>query len=189
MLKVSYTFGNYEILGLRQDHRLNAISNSRFFASRFIKTNSIKMNTFYRKMAFLISGIVYLCGVLFFMRCRPNCSVELLLIGRLLVGIASGLSTSTAPMYLAEISPPSLRGAFGTFFSVGLTAGIVIGQIFSLEEILGNDNNWQYAFSAFGFFNLVPILIYHCIPESPKYLYVIAGRERDARMGIFKLII
>lgn len=141
-------------------------------------------------MAFLVSGILYLCGVLFFMQCRTFNSVEFLLIGRILVGIASGLSTSTAPMYLAEISPPSFRGSFGTFFSVGLTTGIVIGQVFSLEEFLGNENNWQYAFSAFGLFNLVPLILYHCTPESPKYLYVIAGREMDARYGkfIYKII-
>lgn len=134
-------------------------------------------------MTLLAGGLLYLCGALFVLRCRLASSVELLLMGRFIIGVASGLSTSTAPMYLAEISPPSLRGSFGTFFSVGLTTGIVIGQIFSLEEVLGTANDWQYAFSAFGLFNLMSLLLYRWIPESPKYLYIVAGHESNAKRG------
>lgn len=149
--------------------------------NNYIRTN-IRYQ-FYRKISLLASGLIYLCGVLFFLRCRIVSSVELLLMARFIIGVASGLSTCTAPMYLAEISPPSLRGSFGTFFSVGLTTGIVIGQILSLEEVLGTAGNWHYAFSAFGLFNLTSLMLYRWIPESPKYLYVVAGHESNAKRG------
>ncbi|KAI3357340.1 hypothetical protein L3Q82_015486 [Scortum barcoo] len=41
-------------------------------------------------------------------------SFEMLIIGRFIVGLYSGLSTGFVPLYLEEISPTSLRGALGT---------------------------------------------------------------------------
>jgi SP family facilitated glucose transporter-like MFS transporter 3 len=45
----------------------------------------------------------------------------MLILARLVVGMASGFSSVLVPIYLGELAPPILRGTFGTAtqFSMG----------------------------------------------------------------------
>lgn len=56
-------------------------------------------------------------------------SWEMLIIGRLVVGLYSGLSTGFVPMYVGEIAPTSLRGALGTLHQLGIVVGILMAQV------------------------------------------------------------
>jgi len=48
-----------------------------------------------------------------------------------------GLATQLGPMYLAELAPFNLRGAFGTASQLFITIGICLGSVLGLKEILG----------------------------------------------------
>lgn len=65
-------------------------------------------------------GVLFVIGAVFLFSCRELSSVEVLLLGRLTVGLASGLTTSVLPMYLAEIAPLELRGTLAVLASMGL---------------------------------------------------------------------
>lgn len=56
-------------------------------------------------------------------------SWEMLIIGRLVVGLYSGLSTGFVPMYVGEIAPTALRGALGTLHQLGIVIGILLAQV------------------------------------------------------------
>jgi len=45
--------------------------------------------------------------------------------GRFVIGLGGGASSVAVPMYIGEISPPNLRGAFGTYFQVTLPCFVV----------------------------------------------------------------
>ena len=47
-----------------------------------------------------------------------NFSYHWILIGRFLNGIGCGIGMTISPMYLTELSPIRLRGAFGTSYSL-----------------------------------------------------------------------
>jgi len=49
-----------------------------------------------------------------------------LVVGRFIGGIGIGLLSSTAPMYISEISPPNVRGAFLVLEQFSIVFGIVV---------------------------------------------------------------
>ena len=48
-----------------------------------------------------------------------------------------GFATQLAPMYLLEITPFNLKGAFGTLNQLFITMGIFTSSVFGLRELLG----------------------------------------------------
>lgn len=100
--------------------------------------------------------------------------------------LGSGITTACLPMYLSEIAPLCLRGTLGVFCSMGVTCGVVIAQIISLQELLGTEDLWHLCLSFQLFFLIICTLPYYMFPESPKYLYLI-GNENDALKELRKL--
>ncbi|XP_075167870.1 sugar transporter 1 isoform X2 [Haematobia irritans] len=144
-------------------------------------------NKFGRKGCFLISGFLFALGAIMFFFCRLANSVEMLILGRLLVGLASGLTTASLPMYLTEIAPLALRGTFGVFCAVGVTGGVVVGQVFSLRHIFGTEDLWHYAFSFYIVLVIICYLPSYAFPESPKYLYIVKGDRERAKRELTRL--
>ncbi|XP_054739201.1 solute carrier family 2, facilitated glucose transporter member 1-like [Anastrepha obliqua] len=138
-------------------------------------------NRFGRRTSFLSCGVLFVIAAVLFFTCRMLRSVEVLIIARFLVGLAGGLATACLPMYLAEVAPLSMGGVLGVFCPMGLTAGVVIAQIFSLRSVFGNSEQWHLAISFYLVFVLICYAPMYYYPESPKWLYVIKGDEEGAR--------
>lgn len=131
--------------------------------------------------------VLFIFGSLCFQFCRALSSVELLFIGRFLVGLASGITTTCLPMYLSEIAPLQLRGTLGVFCSMGITGGVVVGQIFSLQQVFGTEDLWHVSLSFQLLFLILCTLPYRMFPESPKYLYSITSDRSGAMRELKKL--
>lgn len=56
-------------------------------------------------------------------------SFEMIIFGRLFIGMFCGLFTGLTPMYVGEISPTAVRGAFGTLHQLGVVIGILVAQV------------------------------------------------------------
>uniref|UniRef100_A0A1A7XNN5 Solute carrier family 2 (Facilitated glucose transporter), member 1b n=1 Tax=Iconisemion striatum TaxID=60296 RepID=A0A1A7XNN5_9TELE len=114
-------------------------------------------------------------------------SWEMLIIGRFVIGLYSGLSTGFVPMYVGEVSPTALRGALGTLHQLGIVVGILIAQVFGLEVIMGNSDLWPLLLG----FTFIPAVI-QCIllplcPESPRFLLINKNEENKAKTILKKL--
>ncbi|KAF4036857.1 Sugar (and other) transporter [Phytophthora infestans] len=101
-----------------------------------------------------------------------------LLFGRLVVGVAIGFASMTVPLYIAEVSPPDIRGRL-----VSLNTALVTGgQFFSgvLDALLADmDNGWRYMLGLAAIPALVQFFGFLLLPESPRYL-ISKGKMEEA---------
>lgn len=77
----------------------------------------------------LISNILALLGGGFMGLSAVARSYEMVIIGRFIIGVFCGLCTGLTPMYVGEISPTAVRGAFGTLHQLGVVIGILVAQV------------------------------------------------------------
>ncbi|KAL7288819.1 hypothetical protein TKK_0016795 [Trichogramma kaykai] len=134
-----------------------------------------------RKRALIVGNIFGILGAILFWITPVSNSVIPFMLGRILVGISGGLATSLLPTYMTEVAPIKLRGAVGVLCQLGITCGVLLGQIAGLGSVLGTKDHWHYMLAAFAPFCIVSSLILvTLLPETPKYLYVVKGKKEDA---------
>ncbi|XP_078139792.1 solute carrier family 2, facilitated glucose transporter member 9 [Centroberyx gerrardi] len=109
-------------------------------------------------------------------------SFEMLIVGRLIMGVDSGIALSALPMYLGEISPRHVRGSIGQFNAILICLGVFTGQVLGLPELLGQESRWNFLFAFLAFPALLQLCVLPFLPESPRYLLMErrdeAGAER-----------
>ncbi|EDS30472.1 solute carrier family 2 [Culex quinquefasciatus] len=142
---------------------------------------------FGRKKSFLICGIVLALAAPCFLLCRTTSSIELLFLGRAIAGSGLGLAIAVLPLYLTELSPLKLRGAVGVLVPIGITAGVVLGQVVGLDQVLGDEDSWQYALSCYALMLVLCFVPYCWLPESPEYLFKVKNDPEGAVEAIRKI--
>lgn len=139
------------------------------------------VNRFGRRNSMLIVNLLAIIGGCLMGFCKIAESVTMLILGRLVIGIFCGLCTGFVPMYIGEISPTALRGAFGTLNQLGIVIGILVAQIFGLKVILGTEELWPVLLG----FTILPALLQSIAlpfcPESPRFLLINKKEEDNAR--------
>ncbi|XP_053174322.1 solute carrier family 2, facilitated glucose transporter member 1-like [Scomber japonicus] len=145
------------------------------------------VNRFGRRNSMLMTNVLAFAAAAFMGFSKLAASWEMLIIGRFIVGLYSGLSTGFVPMYVEEISPTSIRGALGTLHQLGVVLGILMAQIFGIESIMGNDSMWPLLLG----FTILPAIV-QCLllpfcPESPRYLLINCNEESKAHSVLIKL--
>lgn len=63
-------------------------------------------------------------------------SFEMIIVGRFVIGVFCGLCTGLTPMYVGEISPTAVRGAFGTLHQLGVVIGILVAQVWGCDMVI-----------------------------------------------------
>ncbi|XP_069774246.1 solute carrier family 2, facilitated glucose transporter member 3-like isoform X1 [Narcine bancroftii] len=139
------------------------------------------VNRFGRRDSMLMVNVVAVLGAALMGFSKMAGSFEMIILGRLVIGIYSGLASGFVPMYVGEISPTNLRGAFGTMHQLGVVIGILIAQIFGLEVLLGNAALWPLLLGFTAFPSLAQCVLLICCPRSPRFLLINRNEEAEAR--------
>lgn len=140
-----------------------------------------------RKFALLANAVFGVIGALLMGFSKIASSVEMLIIGRFLIGVNCGFATTASPTYVSEIAPLRLRGAFGTVNQLAVALGLVGGQILGIDVILGSDEGWPWLLGLAVLLSAIQCLMLPLAPESPRYLLLVQRDEEQAREVLAKL--
>jgi SP family sugar:H+ symporter-like MFS transporter len=124
-------------------------------------------------------------------------SVTMVVVFRVVGGIGVGIASVIAPAYIAETSPPRIRGRLGSLQQLAIVTGIFLSLAIdyalagmaggSREELWLGLEAWRWMFIVMA----VPAIVYgslaFTIPESPRYL-VAKYRIPEARRVLTTLL-
>ena len=107
-----------------------------------------------------------------------------LAIGRVVVGVAIGIASFTAPLYISEVSPPAIRGKLVSLNQLMITLGIVVSYL--ADYGLADKAAWRWMFGLAAIPALILLIGLLFVPESPRWLM---GRslEDQARAVLQKI--
>jgi SP family galactose:H+ symporter-like MFS transporter len=111
-------------------------------------------------------------------------TTPLFLIGRFMVGFAVGVTSMITPLYIAEISPPAIRGALVQLNQLMISVGVAVA--YAVAWLLSDTGNWRMMFISAVVPSVVLLVSLFFLPESPRWL-ASKGRYEAAR-GILNRI-
>ena len=143
--------------------------------------SGILSNRFGRRGAILISALIFVAGSI---ACAFAPDPRILIIARFFLGIAIGVASFTAPLYLSEISPERVRGAMISMYQLMITIGIVaafltntwLGSYAVIDGTTGG--HWRLMLGVIAIPAAVMFLGVLFLPESPRWLFLKGRKEK-----------
>ena len=114
-------------------------------------TNGILADIFGRKKIIIATAIIFIVGSIL---CALAPNIYVLILSRILVGLAVGIVNFIVPLYLSEVAPKQLRGTLVSLYQWAITAGILFSYV-----INGAFANAVYSWRWMLFAGVVPGLI------------------------------
>jgi sugar porter (SP) family MFS transporter len=121
----------------------------------------------------------------FYLLCAIGCafatSLSMIVIARVLGGLAVGATSVLGPMYLAEISPATWRGRLVACFQVNIVLGVLIayGSNYVLGSMELGASEWRWKLGVQALPALAFFILLFLIPRSPRWL-VMKGKDEEA---------
>ncbi|MGD0720047.1 MAG: sugar porter family MFS transporter [Roseiarcus sp.] len=128
-----------------------------------------------RRMSLLLAATLFVAGSLF---CAFAWSIESLIAARILLGVAIGVATFTAPLYISEIAPPDRRGAMISTYQLMITMGILAA--FLSDTLFSYTGAWRWMLGVVALPGALFLIGVIRLPDSPRWL-MMRGRTAEAR--------
>ncbi len=133
-------------------------------------------DSFGRKRTIIVTACIFAVGSIAAALAK---SVEMLIMSRVIIGIAIGIASFCVPLYISEVAPAKQRGALVSLNQLAITIGIFVSYF--IDDIFaGVSSGWRYMFLA----GALPALFLGIgmifLPRTPRWL-MIKGKEDEAR--------
>jgi sugar porter (SP) family MFS transporter len=136
---------------------------------------------FGRKKIIIVTSIIFILGSAI-SGLAPD--IILIIIGRVIIGLAIGVASFTVPLYISEISPKKIRGALVSLNQLAITIGIFVSYLVDLG-FAETHEGWRWMFLV----GVLPAIILGIgmffLPDSPRWL-LSKGKEDAARLALEK---
>lgn len=138
-------------------------------------TGGYLADRFGRRWMTMVAAVIFAVGAL---GSAFAPTVWLLIVSRIILGLAVGSSTIFVPLYIAEIAPTAVRGALTAMFQLAITLGIVAAYLVNFSLSGAEAWRWMLGLGAIPaiilFFGMLPL------PDTPRWLSE-RGRDEEAR--------
>lgn len=131
-----------------------------------------------RRITLMLAGVVFSIGSLLQVVSFGNTVV--MFVGRAVGGLGVGGASMLVPLYVAEVSPPSIRGRLVGIYEMGVQIGTCIGFWINYgvqKHIAPTSVQWRVPFAV----QLIPggllVLGMIFLPESPRWIARFRSRE------------
>ena len=127
-----------------------------------------------RRTVLLWGGALFIAGSVL-APLSPN--VWCLVVSRVLLGVAIGFTSVTAPVYVSELAPPQSRGMLIGLYQFALTGGIALADL--AGYLLAGGHAWRQMFGLGAIPAIFFLIMVLTVPESPRWLLA-HGRCEEA---------
>jgi len=129
-----------------------------------------------RRWTLLVSGVVYVIAAL---AAAAAQSAGQLVGARVVLGLAVGAASAVVPLYIAEHTPPKIRGGTVSYNQLMITIGIMAAYLtdFALRNVT---NGWRWMLGIGAVPGLILLVSMFFVPYSPRWLMQ-RGRTDEAR--------
>ncbi|MGK6325889.1 sugar porter family MFS transporter [Erwinia sp. DT-104] len=134
-----------------------------------------------RKKSMLAGATLFIIGSLW-SALSPD--VESLIFSRVLLGLAVGVASYTAPLYLAEIAPERIRGSMISMYQLMLTTGIVVAYL--SDTAFSYSGSWRWMLGVIAIPAVILFIGVLFLPNSPRWL-ASHGRFNEAQRVLDRL--
>ncbi|XP_040387424.1 solute carrier family 2, facilitated glucose transporter member 8 isoform X3 [Cygnus olor] len=114
-----------------------------------------------RKLSLMLCSIPYVSGYVVIISAQ---NVWMLYFGRILTGLASGITSLVVPVYISEISHTKVRGMLGSCVQLMVVTGILGAYI------AGITLKWHWLAVLCSFPPCIMLLLMSFMPETPRFL-------------------
>ncbi|XP_068958995.1 proton myo-inositol cotransporter isoform X2 [Petaurus breviceps papuanus] len=130
-----------------------------------------------RRAAILLASALFAAGSVVLAVAQNK---ETLLAGRVVVGLGIGIASMTVPVYIAEVSPPNLRGRLVTVNTLFITGGQFFASVVDGGFSYLPKDGWRYMLGLSAIPAIIQFLGFLFLPESPRWL-IQKGQTQKAR--------
>ena len=134
-----------------------------------------------RKRSLILGAILFVLGSVL---CGFAWSPNSLIVGRFILGLAIGIASFTAPLYLAEVAPEQIRGSMISLYQLMITVGILAA--FLSDTAFSYSGAWRWMLGIIAIPGVLFLLGVLALPDSPRWL-IMKGRKKEALDVLHKL--